>query len=69
MSRREEAESGEMWEGRLERREERSEEGSAERVVATMGRVGGVVRRRWRVRAWPMPREEGVIRAHAILLR
>ena len=31
-----------------------------------MGRVGGVVVRRCRVRARPMPREAGVTRAHAM---
>lgn len=56
-----------MSEGRLERREERREERSL-RAVATIGRDGGVVRRSWRVRAWPMPREEGVTRAQAMVV-
>lgn len=68
MSRRAEADSAEMEAGRSERREERREERSL-RPVATMGRVGGVVRRRCRVRAWPMPREEGVTSAHAIVVK
>ena len=36
------------------------------RAVATMGTVGGVVRRRCRVKAWPIPREDGVTRTHAM---
>lgn len=54
-------------EGRVERMESRVSLGEVERVVATMGRVGGVVRRRWRVRAHPMPREEGVTSAQAMV--
>lgn len=66
MSRREEAESGEIEEGRSDKSDERSEETSVLRVVAMMGRVAGVVKRRCRVSAWPIPREDGVTRAHAI---
>ena len=40
--------------------------GRSERAVATMGRVGGVLERRCRVRARPMPREAGATRAHAM---
>lgn len=54
-----------MSEGRSERRECRTES-RLERAVATMGREGGVLRRRCRVMAWPMPREEGVTKAHAM---
>ena len=67
MSRREEAESGEIEEGRSDRRDERREETSV-RAVATMGRLAGVVKSRCRVSAWPMPREDGVTRAHAIVV-
>ncbi len=67
MSRREEAESEEIEEGRSDKSEERREEMSV-RAVATMGRLAGVVKRRCRVSAWPIPREDGVTRAHAIVM-
>ena len=40
----------------------------SERAVATMGTLAGVVLRRWRVRAKPMPREDGVISVQAMMM-